>query len=468
MKIEDIKKELFFYRRFFTKYHREFPDKSYLVRFALLSKGSGEERIGSESIRDHWKFFLAHDKGKKNIKFYNHIPFCLQKCHYCCYFSYVSCDPQEKDRYISDISRYYRFFEPVFKNNEFSDLHIGGGTPNILEENQLKKLLTAIFSSFKFKNSGQKAIEFHPALSSYNKLKIVRNFGFNRISFGVQSFDKKIIKINNRGIQSNNKVRDSVNEAKKLGFNRINIDLLAGLYGDTSEKLAKSFKKAVSLNPDTIYIYPVQPTGHYLENICKVGERDFLNHKREMIDGAFDEITEIANKNGYSASVSLSAKTDSGKNGTISFYKDKNDIRDDFEDDEKSGSVFGIGLHSFSFIQNRIHYRMNEPLDCKPQKYLFSGNLCDNEKEMLYHIYTRINFKGQLSLSEFQTKFGKDFMKEFKIPILKLKAIKAIRVDDNILSFSTGKRDWLPFFLFFFGKNKIEHVMNKGFDRKRL
>ena len=142
----------------------------------------------------------------------------------------------------------------------------------------MKDLLTSLFDLFKFDDDGQKVMEFNPATSSKGKLKLLKDFGFNKVSFGVQTFTQETLRLNNRGYQTPEMVKEAVSDAKDLGVEIVNIDLLFGLYGDTSKDLIENVKRSLDLNPDTILLYSLQPTRFYLKEFWKMKKDDFFDH----------------------------------------------------------------------------------------------------------------------------------------------------------------------------------------------
>ncbi len=465
--IKEIEKEVEVYREFLKRNGIDSPDNSHLIRIALLLK-EREEIIGAASIQDYWKRFLKENPGDQEIEFYTHIPYCVHKCHFCCYPSSELQRPSDLNDYVEKLIKYYRFFAPTFRNISFSNLCIGGGTPSILEPEQMKTLFSEIFSSFKFIENRQRSIEFNPSSSSYAKLAVVRELGFNRVSFGVQSFDAKTLQVNNRGYQELAMVEEAISDAKKLDFGIINIDLLAGLYGDTSEKLVKSFDTATGLGPDTIYIYSVKPGSKYLSDVCGVSQVEFMEKKRSLMDEASVKIAKIADEKGYIVPYSPNSKIGMREIGTLIF------IRKGFKPSEKSifkrndaRSIFGLGTHSHSYIRGSLYYRMIQPLVINPEEYPFSVNYYDEKKEMLTQICYSLNFSGSVDLHRFTKIFGKDLLVEFKDSVSKLKRLGVVKVDDSRIALNSDKkREWMLYFLFFFGREYIENIMEKRSNRR--
>ncbi len=448
-----LEEELDLHEKFLKKYRIDSSENSYLVRLTLLAKDSGGETVSAGVVRDLWKNHL--NRSEKIASFYLHIPYCAKRCHFCCYSSKETEKVSEIDSYVATLSDYLKFFEPAFEGRRLVGFYIGGGTPSLLNESQLKKLFSSIFSSFEFDPNGKRTIELNPSTSPRSKLELIKGFGLNRLSFGVQSLDKDVLSLNGRGYQTTKAVATAVRNAKDIGFDEVNIDLLAGLYGDDPKRFARSFKSVAEMGPDTIFIYSVQPTEHYLK-VCGMDERKFFDHKKRLTGPAMTEIAGIAKEFGYAVPDAMDSG-DGRKKDTLIFTK-KGSKRAGYID--IPGSLFGLGLYSFSKIDKKIHYRMLEPLVPNPSDYRFSSSSYNERKEMAGSIYASLSFRGYISLSRFKHEFGKDLTVEFKEAISKLRSLKAVRTVGDKIYLGTDKDGWLRFILFFFDKEEIEKLIH--------
>ncbi len=413
--------------------------------------------MDADFIRDSWVGHLKEGSGDDDIEFYNHIPYCFRKCHFCCYPSVELANRSELGEYVERLIEYYRFFGDTFRETEFADLCIGGGTPSMLEPEQTEKLFSELFRIFRFREMSARSIEFNPQSSSREKLKVARQFGFNRVSFGVQSFNENSLRKNNRDYQTSEMIRDAVSDAREIGFEIVNVDLLAGLHGDSVQGLVESFDKATALGPDTIYMYSVKPGDRYLSETCKTGQTEFLDMKEEMMRGASSEIAEIAEKRGYRTPYSPGSEIGMRQVGTLVFTN--RNFRPSENRSLKGSnkrSIFGLGSYSHSYIRGRLHYRMTSHLTPDPSEYPFLGNEYDERKEMLTQICYSLNFTGSVSGSRFREMFGNDLNEEFSEAISKLKRLGVAHVDEEGFHLKEeNKKDWMLYFLYFFGPDRI-------------
>jgi oxygen-independent coproporphyrinogen-3 oxidase len=175
----------------------------------------------------------------KNEKLlYIHIPFCDSKCNYCAFNSYTNLNHLKKD-YFDALKKQFLSLNPT----NYKTVFIGGGTPSTMPVKFYEKLFNLLNPYIK--NCEEITIECNPNVS-YEWLKEIKNFGVNRISFGVQSFNEEKLKFLNRN-HSKLQAINSILNAKKAGFDNINIDLIYATALDNKELLKNDLKTAFSL-----------------------------------------------------------------------------------------------------------------------------------------------------------------------------------------------------------------------------
>ncbi|HEX3345239.1 MAG TPA: radical SAM protein, partial [Polyangiaceae bacterium] len=156
------------------------------------------------------------------------------------------------DAYVTALRRQIALYEPVVRGLCFGSLHIGGGTPTLLDERQLDGLLSDL-SRLPLADGAQIGVEAHPGTATPGRLAVLRRHGVNRVSFGVESFTPAVLRNVNREDQNEARVRAATAEARRLGFS-INVDLLAGLPGESSESWDLTVRKTLELEPDSLSV----------------------------------------------------------------------------------------------------------------------------------------------------------------------------------------------------------------------
>ncbi len=192
---------------------------------------------------------------------YLHIPFCQQLCYYCGCNKMVTRHNEKADLYLKHLATEMALYQPMLADKTISQLHLGGGTPTFLTEQQLSLLMQLLRQHFVFKDDAELSIEIDPRSCSLEKLAHLRQLGFSRVSFGVQDFDEQVQIAINR-VQSEDLVRALVHEARRLGFSSINLDLVYGLPYQKSESFLQTLHSVLQLDPDrvSLFSYAHMPT----------------------------------------------------------------------------------------------------------------------------------------------------------------------------------------------------------------
>ena len=175
---------------------------------------------------------------------YMHIPFCRQACRYCDFYFTVSLKYMDRfiDAVVEEISRKGE----KEKGKALGSLYLGGGTPSLLSEIHLEKILKAVYRYNSFLEDSEWTMECNPDDLDSGTLKKLRNFGFNRLSIGVQSFQERDLELMRRS-HGVTQAETSVKEAASAGFDNISIDLIYGIPGQELSRWEENLDKAAAL-----------------------------------------------------------------------------------------------------------------------------------------------------------------------------------------------------------------------------
>lgn len=176
---------------------------------------------------------------------YIHIPFCLKKCYYCDFFSFI---PKTND--IENYLEYVIKEIKLYDENIYDTVYFGGGTPSMLNSVQIKKILSKI----NFNKNSEITLEINPATVNYEELVNYKKAGINRLSIGCQSFDDKILKIIGRNHDSEDALK-VYKDARKAGFENISIDFIFGIPGQDMKSIENDIKIIKEISPEHISIY---------------------------------------------------------------------------------------------------------------------------------------------------------------------------------------------------------------------
>lgn len=195
---------------------------------------------------------MKNRKEKSPMEIYIHIPFCIRKCDYCDFLSGPS-GPKEQADYVQALLREIQAVEEG-EGRSVSSIFIGGGTPSVLDERFLGDILREIRNRFKMKEDAEITIEVNPGTANIGKLQAYREMGINRLSIGLQSPEDRELKILGR-IHNYGQFLETYQEARTVGFDNINIDLMSAIPDQTYEGWVKNLRTVAELEPEHISAY---------------------------------------------------------------------------------------------------------------------------------------------------------------------------------------------------------------------
>lgn len=192
----------------------------------------------------------------KSLSLYIHIPFCQNICYYCACNKIITKERDKSDRYVVNLIKEIKLVATQIKAKTLRQIHWGGGTPTYLTMAQMKAIMDTIRECFVVPDeaSTEISIEVDPRALDINDIKTLSDYGFNRMSMGVQDFDLKVQESINR-VQSYEMTRDMVEEARKYNFESLNLDLIYGLPHQTKETFKATLEKVIEISPDRISVF---------------------------------------------------------------------------------------------------------------------------------------------------------------------------------------------------------------------
>lgn len=212
--------------------------------------------LGKEILKV-WKRIIKTKPERLGL--YIHLPYCKQKCSYCRYFSIELSREEEVETYLSALKKEIEIYKRVFSCIPIHSLYLGGGTPSLLNVKQLDRLFSCLYKNFNLLQCQQIVFEGNPDFLDLQKIKLLKRWGCNRLTIGVQSLDRKVIKAVNR-YQSEGSLFKCFQSARKAKIKNINIDLMVGLPLQTIKSALDTIKAVVKLRPEMIHIHPFYPT----------------------------------------------------------------------------------------------------------------------------------------------------------------------------------------------------------------
>jgi oxygen-independent coproporphyrinogen-3 oxidase len=227
----------------------------YYPPLTMYPKASGEDLLHFE-----WK---GHDR----TCLYVHIPQCPSRCTYCHWVVSLSSSPADIDRYLDHLELEMDLWKTKLGGGTIfpSSVLVGGGTPTILSAAQMKRFMTDLTKRFDLSRCRQFTVEAEPATllgpAGLDKLKVLKDFGVDRISMGVQSFDDKVLKYMARPHDAAEAV-EAIKQIRRAGIGSLSIDLIYGFPDCTAERWAQTLETAASMDIDAYQLYRLRIVPH--------------------------------------------------------------------------------------------------------------------------------------------------------------------------------------------------------------
>ncbi len=207
--------------------------------------------------RSRWRALaerIATKQAHSALVLYVHIPFCARVCSYCLLAAQKIPGKDVVDAYVDALVRELEAMGRAVAGVPVSAMHVGGGTPTILSEKQLDAVLGAAQRSFARAPEFVAGIEAHPGSTTRGKLDVIAAHGVSRVSFGVESFTPAVLAAVGRRDQTADRVARAVAHAREAGIAKVNVDLLAGLPGETNASFDETVRAALELPVDSMSV----------------------------------------------------------------------------------------------------------------------------------------------------------------------------------------------------------------------
>ena len=193
-------------------------------------------------------------EGGQGAAMYVHIPFCRSLCHYCGCNTFITRDPAIGKAYVETVRAEWALYTSRLGRVPLGELHLGGGTPTSLAPELLERMLDGILGAMDVQAGAELGTEADPRVTTRAQLEVLARKGFTRLSLGIQDFDPTVQHVVNRK-QSVEEVKRVTEDARALGFQSVNYDLIYGLPMQTPESIQRTIDEVRKLRPDRIAFY---------------------------------------------------------------------------------------------------------------------------------------------------------------------------------------------------------------------
>lgn len=340
---------------------------------------------------------------------YLHIPFCRKRCKFCYFKVFTDVKAADVQRYVDALCQEISMVAqlPVMGDRPFRFVYFGGGTPSFLAPKQLTLLAERLRQHITWDGAEEVTFECEPGTLSETKVKTLREeVGVTRLSLGVENFNDQVLEENGRAHLSK-QVFTAWDWIQAAGFPNVNIDLIAGMVGETWGNWKENLRRTIELSPDSVTIYQMELPFNTVYSADILGNRvetpvaDWPT-KRAWVDYAFSELAAA----GYSVS--------SG----YTMVKDTSKVNFSYRDNLWQGAdLIATGIASFGHVSG-VHYQNLAELE-KYYAALEAGSLplgrgyVATAHQLLVRELILLLKRGYLDRNYFQQKFGVDIVAQW-------------------------------------------------------
>ena len=331
---------------------------------------------------------------------YIHIPFCKSICSYCDF-----CKLLYKDSWVNDyLDALKQEIELKYNNELLKTIYIGGGTPSALSINYLNKLFD-IIKIFKLQDNYEFTFECNLNDINSELLNILKNNGVNRLSIGIESFDKKNLTFMQRN-HTFKEAKEAIKLCRSYSFNNINLDLIYGIPKESIHTLKSDIKRLLKLNPEHISTYSL-----IIEDNTYIGINNMLPIDEDTDFEMYDTIIKMLTRHGYHHyEVSNFAKTNYESIHNSNYWLNKN--------------YYGFGLGAHGYIGN-IRYENTRSLsNYLKGNYSLKEQVLSKDEDMDNYLMLGFRLLKGLNLNDFYNRYNINLQEHYNIaPLLKDKQL---------------------------------------------
>jgi oxygen-independent coproporphyrinogen-3 oxidase len=348
---------------------------------------------------------------------YMHIPFCRKRCHFCYFRVYTDKNAKEIAEYLEALTHEWELYRrhPAIGDRPLAFVYFGGGTPSFLSTRQLEELVRGLSGQATWADAEEVTFECEPGTLNESKLEAIRAMGVTRLSLGIENFDDEILELNGRAHRSREVFR-AYDFARKLDFPQINVDLIAGMLGESDENWQACVRRLIELNPDSVTIYQMElPYNTTISRDVLKGTGRFeqaaadWSTKRRWVREAFEAL-EAA---GYTVGSAYTAAKDPARTRFV--YRDRL---------WEGADMAGLGVASFGHL-NGVHLQNLDTWEAyigaleRDELPLGRAYTPTDDERLVRELVLQLK-RGAIEPAYFQEKYGVDILERFRSPLAEL------------------------------------------------
>ncbi|MAG56072.1 MAG: coproporphyrinogen III oxidase [Planctomycetes bacterium] len=376
---------------------------------------------------DAWRGVLSRPPARDEpLGVYVHVPFCAERCRYCYYLSHANPDDAMVDRYLSgvlaELAGHAR--APALAGRPLDFVYVGGGTPSLLATDRIRRLLAGIRERIPWRDDAEVTFECAPQTATADRLAVLREEGVTRLSMGVQQLDDDVLRKNGR-VHVVADVERAWPHVRAAGFDVVNVDLIAGLVGETDVSFYGSLDRVIDMEPESATLYLLEiplntPLYRALRNDSATEKPPAWPTKRGRLSAAFDRLENA----GYSLRSAYAAVRDPDLHPFV--YQ---------ESQYRGADLIGVGASAFSFVQG-VHHQNATSLAGyldrleRGEPPLGRAYALSAEERCLREFVLQLKLGGA-SAAAFSDRFDIDVIRRFAGPLERFAQRGWLTVDDD-------------------------------------
>ncbi len=372
-------------------------------------------------------FFEALDREPDRsvpLGMYLHIPFCRKRCKFCYFRVYTQQNAETIKNYVDTLDHEVQLLKdkPGVAGRPLRFVYFGGGTPSYLSSNQLRLLRERLGQWISWDNAEEVTFECEPGTLSLEKVQTLKEIGITRVSLGVENFNDAILEENGRAHLSP-EIERAYGWIRQVGFSQVNIDLIAGMVGETEENWQACVEKAIDMEPDNITIYQMELPYNtvYSKAIQEQGLASPVADwptKRRWASEAIDRF--------LAAGYQVSSGNELVRNRDTDHFVYRDNLF-------RGHDILAAGVSSFGHFQG-VHYQNDAEIEGY-MNAVASGTLpvdralVPTDHQRLIREWVLQMKEGRVAVEPFVHKFGIDPLEEFAEPLANQQQAGYLEVD---------------------------------------
>jgi oxygen-independent coproporphyrinogen III oxidase len=385
-----------------------------------------------EAVESEAKPALAAPPTGVPLGLYLHIPFCRKRCHFCYFRVYTDKNAKEVQGYLDTLAREWELYneQPAVAGRPLNFVYFGGGTPSFLSIRQLQSLVARMDAISPWRHAEEVTFECEPGTLTEGKLAAIREIGVTRLSLGVENFSDAILEANGRAHRSG-EIGQAYRAAQSLGFPQVNIDLIAGMIGESDANWSDCVRRTIDMAPDSVTIYQMElPFNTTISKTLRAGEPLLAGEvanwstKRRWVDEAFAAF-EMA---GYTVASAYAVVKDPS---TKFVYRDRL---------WQGADMVGLGVASFGHMsgvhmQNLDSYGSYCDAIARGELPLARGLRPTSDERLIREFVLQLKL-GAVRPAYFADKYGIDVLDRFRHPLESLSRERLLTATRELVSLS--------------------------------